>query len=381
MKAIGVMSGTSMDGIDVALIETDGEHIERFGASGGRGYSRPERDLLRAAVTEASFLSTREARSLLLTEAEDLVTESHAEAIGNFLNDIGVHPDTIDVVGFHGQTVLHRPEEGLTVQLGDGQRLADLTGIKVVYDFRANDMALGGQGAPFVPAYHRALAFMSGLELPAVIVNIGGVANVTWIGGDGALIAFDTGPGNALMDDWVRQKTGASYDEGGALAAEGMADGKRLETLLRHPYFLRKPPKSLDRNAFSLGAVEGLSPADGAATLAGFTAASIVCAIAHFPAPPQAYVVSGGGVHNHTLMAALAKLLPGRLLRAEELGWSADGIEAQAFAFLAVRSLQGLPLSFPGTTGVPEPATGGIVAHPTSPFDSGRAEEPSASGS
>ncbi len=373
-----MMSGTSMDGIDVALIDTDGEHGLSFGPSGGRGYTRSERELLRDALTEATFLRSRDARSPLLTEAEDLITESHADAVTDFLSDIGVDPATIDVIGFHGQTVLHRPEKRLTVQLGDGQRLADLTGIKVVYDFRANDVAQGGQGAPFVPVYHRALAQATGIDLPAVVINIGGVANVTWIGADGDLLAFDTGPGNALIDDWVRKHTGTSYDEGGALAASGHADGKRLEALLRHPYFLRKPPKSLDRNAFSLAAVEGLSPADGAATLAGFTAASIVCAIAHFPAPPSVYVVSGGGVHNRTLMTALAKLLPGQVLRAEDLGWSADSIEAQAFAYLAVRSLEGLPLSFPGTTGVPAPTTGGILAHPTSPPDLSHGDQASA---
>jgi anhydro-N-acetylmuramic acid kinase len=369
MIAIGMMSGTSMDGIDLALLDTDGERVVELGPVGGRSYTKAERDLLREAVAEAAFLMERDARPNVLTEAEDLITETHAEAVNDFLRENGLTPDQIDVVGFHGQTVLHRPEDRLTVQLGDGQRLADLTGIKVVYDFRANDVAQGGQGAPFVPAYHRALARASELALPAAIVNIGGVANVTWIGPDGELIAFDTGPGNALIDDWMRQKTGDSRDENGALAAQGQADSKRLEAMLRHPYFLRKPPKSLDRNAFPLSAMEGLSPADGAATLTGFTAASLVMAIAHFPMPPEVYVVVGGGAHNQTLMSALGKLLPGRLLHAQELGWSADSIEAEAFAFLAVRSLLDLPLSFPGTTGVPEPAMGGLLAYPASPPD------------
>jgi anhydro-N-acetylmuramic acid kinase len=201
------------------------------------------------------------------------------------------------------------------------------------------------------------------------VINIGGVANVTWIGEDGALLAFDTGPGNALIDDWMRAKTGLGFDEDGALASRGQADSKRLEALLRHPYFLRKPPKSLDRNTFSLAAMEGLSPADGAATLAGFTAAAVVYALAHFPVQPKDFVVVGGGAHNRTLMAALAKLLPGRLLRPEDLGWSPDSVEAEAFAFLAVRSLRGLPLSFPGTTGVPAPTTGGLLAEPADPRD------------
>jgi anhydro-N-acetylmuramic acid kinase len=328
---------------------------------------------LREAVAEARFLRSRAARSPVLAEAEDLITESHADAVNALLDEHNLGPEEIAVLGFHGQTVLHRPEEGLTVQLGDGQRLADLTGIRCVYDFRANDMARGGQGAPFVPAYHRALAFDADLALPAMILNIGGVANVTWIGRDGELLAFDTGPGNALMDDWMRLTTGETHDEGGALAARGQVDSGRLEALLRDPYFLRRPPKSLDRNAFSLRVVEGLSPQDGAATLCGFTAAAIVCALAHLPAPPASFVVIGGGAHNGTLMTALARLLPGRLIRADDLGWQADSIEAQAFAFLAVRSLVGLPLSFPGTTGVPMPMTGGMVAEPANPPDLGMA--------
>lgn len=363
-----MMSGTSMDGIDVALLETDGESIEAFGPVAGRAFTPGERELLREAVTEAAFLRHRDDRPALLTEAEDFVTESHAQAVGDFLDDNGLSREEIDVIGFHGQTVLHRPEDRLTVQLGDGQRLADLTGVKVVYDFRGNDMAQGGQGAPFVPVYHRALVLAARLDLPAAVVNIGGVANVTWVGEDGHFLAFDTGPGNALIDDWVRQTTGASHDENGALAAQGRADNKRLEALLRSPYFLRKPPKSLDRNDFTLTLMEGLSPADGAATLTAFTAGALVCAVAHFPVPPKAVVVVGGGARNRSLMAALDTLLPGQLLRADDIGWSADGLEAQAFAFLAVRSLKGLPLSFPTTTGVESPTPGGLLAQPASPL-------------
>jgi anhydro-N-acetylmuramic acid kinase len=366
MKAIGMMSGTSMDGIDVALLETDGERVEAFGPAGGRPYTSAERELLRQAVVEAVSLKARDERPPPLAEAENLITEAHASVVSDFLRNNGLTADDIDVIGFHGQTVLHRPEQRLTVQLGDGQRLADLTGIKVVYDLRAEDVARGGQGAPFVPVYHRALALHAGLSLPVAIVNIGGVANITWIGESGDLIAFDTGPGNALIDDWVRRTTGASHDEGGALAARGQVDSKRLEALLRDRYFLRKPPKSLDRNAFSLAAMEGLTPEDGAATLVGFTAAALVCAVAHLPVPPLTYVVVGGGAHNRTLMGALGRLLPGKLMGAEDIGWLSDSIEAQAFAFLAVRSLQGLPLSFPGTTGVPQPATGGVLASPAS---------------
>ena len=364
MKAIGMMSGTSMDGIDIALVETDGERIDAFGAVGGRPYTKTERELLHRAVADAAGLRKRDDRPPLLMEAEDLITESHAQVVKTFLRENRLGAGDIDVIGFHGQTVIHRPEDRLTVQIGDGQRLADMTGIRVVYDFRAEDVAEGGQGAPFVPAYHRALAIGSDLALPVVVINIGGVANVTWIGPNHDLLAFDTGPGNALLDDWVRRTTGAPFDVNGELAARGKADSKLLETLLRHPYFLQKPPKSLDRNAFSLDVLAGKDPADGAATLTAFTAAALVCALAHFPMPPRAYVVAGGGAHNRALMAALEKLMPAKLVRADELGWVSDSIEAQAFAFLAVRSLFDMPLSFPATTGVTQPTKGGVLAEP-----------------
>jgi anhydro-N-acetylmuramic acid kinase len=291
-----------------------------------------------------------------------MVTEIHAEVVEIFLAQQELSHEEIAVIGFHGQTVLHRPEAGLTVQLGDGPALAARLGIDVVYDFRAEDMAAGGQGAPLVPVFHRAMAQAYGLQLPAAVINLGGVANVTWIGEDGSLLAFDTGPGNALIDDWVLRHTGQRWDENGRLAHQGKPDGKRLEALLGHPFFLQKPPKSLDRNAFSLDAVEGLSPADGAATLTAFTAAALVCALAHFPQPPQLYVLAGGGARNGALRGALKKLLPGQFVLADEVGWSVDALEAQAFAFLAVRSLLNLPITFPSTTGVPEPMTGGILA-------------------
>lgn len=364
MKAIGLMSGTSMDGVDVALIETDGENIAAFGGIGGRLYSAEERGLLREAMEAATALTDRRDRPGVLAQAEHMITEAHGEAVEMFLAEHGMTHEEVDVLGFHGQTVLHRPDAGLTVQLGNGRELADRLGIDVVYDFRAADMEAGGQGAPFVPAYHLALAQTTGLRLPAAIVNIGGVANVTWIGEDGSLLAFDTGPGNALIDDWVMHHTGEHYDHNGQHAAHGKADTKRLEALLGHPFFLRKPPKSLDRNEFSLRLVEGLSLDDGAATLTAFTAASLVCALAHFPQPPQLYVLTGGGAHNGALIRALRKLLPGEIVRADALGWTGDAVEAQAFAFLAVRSLRRLPLSYPATTGVRHPVTGGVIVQP-----------------
>jgi anhydro-N-acetylmuramic acid kinase len=364
MKAIGLMSGTSMDGVDVALIETDGEEITAFGPSMMRPYGEAERDLLLGALDDAASLSGRDARPGILAAAETLVTQSQAQAVKALMNEHRLNADDIGVIGFHGQTVLHRPEAGLTVQLGDGPRLADMTGIDVVYDFRAADMAAGGQGAPFVPAYHRALVERSQIPRPAVIVNLGGVANVTFVGADGELTAFDTGPGNALIDDWMMEKMGEPRDEDGALAATGLADRARLEQMLSNPFFLRKPPKSLDRRDFTIAAVQGLNAADGAATLTAFTAASLVCSLAHFPDTPAVFVLCGGGTHNATLVEALHTLWGGRIELADDLGWNADAIEAQAFAYLAVRSLRKLPLSFPGTTGVPEPTTGGVHARP-----------------
>lgn len=370
VKAIGLMSGTSMDGVDVALLETDGERIARIGGASVRPYSDAERELLREALKAAVELTDRHDRSGVLGAAENMVTNVHAEAVEQFLRAEGIDHRDIGVVGFHGQTVLHRPDEGLTVQLGDGELLADLLSLDVVCDFRANDVAAGGQGAPFVPAYHRALVEKTKLPRPAAVINIGGVANISWIGEDGRLLAFDTGPGNALIDDWMRAQTGKSYDHNGETAAKGTADRKILEALLNDSYFLKKPPKSLDRGDFNISAVEGLSLADGAATLTAFTAASLVCAIAHFPAAPKFYAICGGGAHNETLLKTLRQLLPGGIKRAEELGWSADAVEAQAFAFLAVRSLNGLPITYPGTTGVAEPLTGGVLVQPVNPFES-----------
>ena len=367
MRAIGLMSGTSMDGVDVALIETDGERIVSFGPAGIYEYRDEERAVLRQAVADAAGLSDRDARPGALAEAEALITNVHAQAVEAFMGDFGLGREDVDVVGFHGQTVLHRPKAGLTVQLGDGPLLSDMLNLDVVYDFRAADMAAGGQGAPFVPVYHRALVEASELARPAVAINLGGVANVTFIGRDDDLLAFDTGPGNAMIDDWMFRQTGAARDENGEAAARGQADGRRLEALLADRYFLQKPPKSLDRNAFSSSIVEGLSLEDGAATLTAFTVASLICGLAHLPATPAIFVLCGGGTRNATLVGSLRKLLPGRVELADDIGWNAEAIEAQAFAYMAVRTLKGLPISFPGTTGVPAPMPGGVVARRADP--------------
>lgn len=370
LSAIGLMSGTSYDGVDVALIDTNGEEVGRMGPTLYRPYSDDERAVLRGAMTAAADLSDRAARPPLLADAEDLVTESHAQAVEAFMAANGMAPQDIAVVGFHGQTVLHDPPRRLTVQLGQGEALARRLGIPVVYDFRAADVAAGGQGAPFVPVYHRALVRLRNEPGPVAVLNIGGVANITYIDGDAELIACDIGPGNALIDDFMRERAGRPHDAEGRAAAEGQADEAMVERILGHPFFAEPPPKSLDRNAFRswIAAEAGLSAKsleDGAATLTALTAAAIARAVDLLPRAPESYIVAGGGIRNPVLMSMLsARLAPAWVTTADAVGWSADSLEAQGFAYLAVRSLNGLPLSFPTTTGVPQPMTGGVVARP-----------------
>jgi anhydro-N-acetylmuramic acid kinase len=373
-RAIGLMSGTSMDGIDVALIETDGTRlrvvrgangfIEPLGPTGYRPYSEAERAVLRAALTDAEALENRDERPGCLHEAEALVTRSHAEAVTAFLADQGLQPSDIAVVGFHGQTVVHRPDQRLTVQLGDGAALSSALGIPVVYDFRAADIAAGGQGAPLVPVFHRALAEACGFPGPIGILNVGGVANVTLIGRDGELLAFDTGPGNALIDDWMRERTGRALDDGGRTAARGRPDGALLAWLLMHPFFVRRPPKSLDRNWFSHKLAGQLTTEDGAATLTAFTAQAVARALDHAAEPPARWIVAGGGARNGELMRLLNAGLRAEITTADAIGWSSAFLEAQAFAYLAVLSLAGQPITFPSTTGVTSPLTGGVVVRP-----------------
>ncbi len=354
IRALGLMSGTSADGVDAAIVETDGETVRAFGPRHTVPYPAP----LRRAVLAAMAAGVAPPG---LTEA---VTHANAAAARALLATAG----PVALVGLHGQTIVHQPEQGRTVQIGDGALLAKLLGVPVVNQFRQADVAAGGQGAPLVPVFHQALAQPLG---PVAVLNVGGVANVTFTGDP--LLAFDTGPGNALMDDWVGRHTGDAFDAGGHLAARGRSDPARLLALMTHPYFARQPPKSLDRNAFRLDALDGLSPADGAATLLAFTVAAIVraarlatprLATSRLATPrlatPRRWLVAGGGRHNATLMAALATAL-GQVDPVEAVGWDGDALEAQAFAFLAVRSVRGLPLSFPGTTGVPAAMGGGVL--------------------
>jgi anhydro-N-acetylmuramic acid kinase len=365
--AIGLMSGTSQDGVDVALIDTDGEAIAQFGATACRPYTKAERTLLRRATAAAANLTERTARPGIVGEAERLINDAHAEAVQTFLAANDLNAANVAAVGFHGQTLLHRPERGLTLQIGDGAALAAQLGIPVVYDFRAADVAAGGQGAPLAPIYHRALVHRLGRAAPVAVLNIGGVANVTYIDGE-ELIACDTGPGNALLDDFLRLRTDRPLDIDGRKAAAGAVDEATIERLLQHPFFKMPPPKSLDRNDFRgfVGdTLDGVGVEDGAATLTALTAASVARIVPHLPRPPKTWIVAGGGARNPTLMRMLAgRLAPARIESAHQAGWSIDSLEAQAFAYLAVRSLRGLPITFPGTTGAPRPLTGGVLASP-----------------
>jgi anhydro-N-acetylmuramic acid kinase len=366
LTAIGLMSGTSLDGVDVALIETDGRRVRAFGPSGYRPYTDKERGLLLQALTEAVNLPQRDARPGILREAERAVTLAHAEAVATFTAQHRIAREEIDIVGFHGQTVLHRPAQKMTVQIGDATALAKAIHIPVMHDFRAADVAAGGQGAPFVPVYHRALAQSLEREGPMVVLNIGGVSNITYIDGADTLIACDTGPGNALLDDFMRRGvTGQAFDNEGRLAAQGNANEAWIARALTHPFFALPPPKSLDRNDFASLVLPDMPPADGAATLTGFTAAAIARIVPLLPKAPQNWIVAGGGARNLTMLRMLReRLAPATVEAADALGWSTDAIEAQAFGFLAARGLKGLPLSYPATTGVPIPMTGGIIARP-----------------
>lgn len=365
--AVGLMSGTSQDGVDVALIDTDGERIAQFGATACRPYTKAERTLLRRATAAAANLTERTARPDIVAKAEQLINDAHAEAVQTFLAANDLKPANLAAVGFHGQTLLHRPERGLTIQIGDGDALAARLGIPVVYDFRAADVAAGGQGAPLAPIFHRALVRQLRQEPPVAVLNLGGVANVTFIDGD-ALIACDTGPGNALLDDFLRLRTGLPLDTDGRKAAAGVVNEAAIERLLQHPFFAAPPPKSLDRNDFRgfVGdTLDGIGVQDGAATLTALTAATVARIVPHLPRAPATWIVAGGGARNPTLMRMLAdRLAPAHLEPAHEAGWSTDSLEAQAFAYLAVRSLRGLPITFPGTTGVAHPLTGGVLAQP-----------------
>ena len=360
-RAIGLMSGTSLDGIDVALIETDGEGVVRPHGASGTAYP----DDLRSALRHC--LNAKE-RSASIDAVERAVTDVQCKAVETLLKETGLAAEDIDVVGFHGQTITHVPPtddaKGWTWQLGDGQAMATRLRIPTVYDFRAADMAAGGQGAPFAPLYHRALAMAHG-EFPTAFLNVGGVSNLTYLAdADAAPIGFDTGPGNAPVDDLVGRRLRLTMDEGGRVAAKGTADPTALAALMADPYFAKPYPKSLDRNAFDLSAVERLATEDAAATLVAFVAESVGRAADLLPSRPARWFVTGGGRRNPSIMAALADRLGVPVEGVEATGADGDMLEAQAFAYLAVRHLRGFPTSYPETTGTAEPCVGGRLARP-----------------
>ncbi|MAW87596.1 MAG: anhydro-N-acetylmuramic acid kinase [Phyllobacteriaceae bacterium] len=368
LRAIGLMSGTSMDGIDIACVETDGDARVTRGPSGFVPYEAAFRRRIEASLETAKAIEQREDRPGGLAALESEITRRHALAVSAFLKDNGWTAGDIAVIGFHGQTVLHRPEKALTVQLGDGAALARETGVPVVFDMRANDMRHGGQGAPLVPAYHAALARTLApgrVEFPVMAVNVGGISNVTWVPETGTPVAFDSGPGNALIDQWVQAVAGIPYDDGGRIASEGVVIAAALARYMDNPYFARDGAKSLDRNDFTLDPLGKAELADGARTLAAVTAHAIARAADHVPERSRTWVLCGGGRKNGLIGRELETLVePAHVLIAEDLGWNGDSMEAEAWAYLAVRALNGLPLTWPTTTGCREPVTGGVLARP-----------------
>ncbi|MEM0945786.1 MAG: anhydro-N-acetylmuramic acid kinase [Pseudomonadota bacterium] len=358
IRALGAMSGTSLDGVDAAAIVTDGVNIYGFGKTAYRRYSQAERDVLRAALGMPMDAPG-------VADAAEIVETAHATLLSEF--------ERPDVVGFHGQTTLHAPDRGVTVQIGDGRILAEVLGCPVVWDFRSSDVGLGGQGAPLAPFWHHACARWFGADEPIAFLNLGGVGNLTWIdpriadpAAEGALLAFDTGPANAPIDDLVSSRWGEPYDRDGARAATGKAADGVLEAMLAAPYFSKIPPKSLDRDDFSglADAVSDLPPEAAAATLTAAAAASVIAGMAHCPSPPSRLYVTGGGRRNPVMMKMLAAGIACPVVPVEEAGLDGDMMEAQAFAFLAVRVLRGLPTSAPGTTGVAAAVGGGQVSRP-----------------
>jgi len=368
MRILGFMTGTSLDAVDMAVLETDGETIQAFGPAGERKLTEATREAALAATMDARGWKRGEPAPASFEVAHQAVAQEHLEAAEDFLREHGLRAADFDYVGMHGQTVLHeRPSGGVvgrTVQLGDAALLARGLGVPVVYDFRTADVAVGGEGAPLAPVYHRARAQASGLEAPLAVLNIGGVANITLIGRDGALTAFDTGPGNGMLDLLLQQRGAGRYDAEGALARAGRVNQAVLGELLAHAYFTVPAPKSLDRYDFPLDRLDGLSIEDAAATLTAFTTAAIGLALDQAADRPQRMIVAGGGRHNPAIMAALADAVDVPVLSAEAVGWRGDAIEAEAFAYLAARTVAGLPISFPGTTGVAEPMRGGRIVHP-----------------
>jgi anhydro-N-acetylmuramic acid kinase len=368
LTAIGLMSGTSLDGIDAALVRSDGADVVETGPSLHLAYEPATRAQLQRAVRAA--IEGRDGASDIGIAAVEL-TRLHARAVGMLIMKAGLAREEIDLIGFHGQTILHRSPRamdsiGRSWQIGDGANLAEMTRIAVVSDFRAADIAAGGEGAPLAPVYHAARLRAAGCDRPIAVLNVGGVANITFATAgapEAGLVSFDCGPGNGLIDQWMELKTGASYDKDGATALAGKTHTDRVRAMAGAPFVARRPPKSLDRYDFKIDAVLDLSAADGAATLTALTAACVAASVRHLPEPPARWIVCGGGRLNPAITAALRAQLSAPVVSAEDESWRGDMIEAECFAYLAVRALRGLPITFPRTTGTPAPISGGVI-HP-----------------
>jgi len=357
VRALGAMSGTSLDGVDVAILETDGRDILGFGETGYRAYSDAEREVLRAALGQWTGDAVAAAARVVETAHIEVMTD-HAD---------------VDLIGFHGQTVAHAPRLQGTLQVGDGGVLAEALGRPVVWDFRSDDVSMGGEGAPLAPFFHHACARYIGATEPLCFLNLGGVGNVTYVDprkarpeDEGALLAFDTGPANAPINDFLQSRLGLAMDEGGRVASEGTVENGALELFLAEPYFARIPPKSLDRNDFPemIGLVTELSDADATATLTAMCAAAVAQGMEHCPKAPSKVLVTGGGRHNPVLMEMLRVSLDCPVEPVETVGLDGDMLEAQAFAYLAVRVARGLATSAPSTTGVRACVGGGTVTVP-----------------
>ncbi|WP_156420902.1 anhydro-N-acetylmuramic acid kinase [Aureimonas sp. AU22] len=367
--AIGLMTGTVLDGnVDIAMLCTDGETIHEFGPTLLAPYPKDIRPLLKETLAAASRWNFEGHEPVIFDTAEEALTIAQSDAVQAFLEDEGLPNVDCGVIGFHGQTVLHRAPTaerfGDTRQLGDGEEMARRLGITVVYDFRSRDVAFGGQGAPLAPIYHKALLARIGAGEDTAFLNLGGVANITWVSADGEMHAFDTGPANAPLNDWVHSHTKREMDRDGLLAAAGHVDEARLAALLEHPYLGAPYPKSLDRNDFTAHMADGLSLEDGAALLTAFTAGAVGRALDLLPVRPTRLVVGGGGRRNPVLMREITRRAGAEAVDCDALGLRGDAVEAECFAFLAVRVLRGLPISFPSTTGAPKPLTGGRIARP-----------------
>ena len=367
--SVGLMTGTVLDGnIDVAIIKTDGESIFEFGPWALVPYSEHTIKLIKQAVVIAKAWNFKGSEPEIFAKTEVAITREQTGAVEKVVKSAGLSLNEISAIGFHGQTILHRPPKpkqlGKSRQLGDGQLMAELLKTAVIYDFRANDLKKGGQGAPISPIYHVALLKKLALESHPAVLNLGGVANLTYWDGKDSIIAFDTSSANAPINDWISQHTGKNMDENGTIAQTGKVNASLLSKLLNHPYFQQNFPKSLDRNSFTSSMVDGLNLEDGAATLTAFCGAALDKALNLLPNRPQKIVLCGGGRKNKTLVNEIRKRAHIEPIMSEDCGWRGDALEAECFAYLAVRSLRKLPISFPYTTGVPHPISGGQIAIP-----------------